>query len=108
LSDALFCTTEIVAWDTDAGREPFKRLCQGAKLVRGWSDCYGHMLVATGRADVMVDPRMNPWDVAALIPIVEEAGGAFTDWTGKVTIHGGNGVSVNARLKDEVLELLRP
>ena len=63
-------------------------------------------LVATGRADVMVDPRMNPWDCAALIPVLQEAGGHFLDWTGKPTIHGGNGIGVNAALKDGVLQLL--
>lgn len=75
-------------------------------LERGWGDCYGHCLVATGRADVMIDPRMNPWDCAALIPIVEEAGGRFSDWAGRVTIDGGDAVSTNGALHDEVLSRL--
>ena len=76
-------------------------------LQRGWGDCYGHCLVATGRADVMLDPRMNPWDCAALIPILQEAGGRFTDWTGRVTIDGGDAVSTNGILHEEVLARLR-
>lgn len=76
-------------------------------LQRGWGDCYGHCLVATGRADVMLDPRMNPWDCAALIPILEEAGGRFTDWTGRVTVDGGDAVSSNGALHEEVLTRLR-
>ncbi|HYU79442.1 MAG TPA: histidinol-phosphatase [Vicinamibacterales bacterium] len=81
-------------------------LAQDTALQRGWGDCYGHALVATGRADVMLDPRMNPWDCAALIPIVQEAGGTFTDWQGRVTIHGGDAVSTNGVLHDEILARL--
>src|SRR5215813_911529 len=58
-------------------------------LVRTWGDCYGYLLVATGRAEVMVDGVMAPWDAAALQPIVEEAGGVFTDWSGRPTAFGG-------------------
>jgi histidinol phosphatase-like enzyme (inositol monophosphatase family) len=75
-------------------------------LERGWGDCYGHCLVATGRAEIMLDPRMNPWDCAALIPIVQEAGGRFTDWKGHVTIDGGDAVSTNGALHDEVIARL--
>jgi histidinol-phosphatase len=75
--------------------------------VRGWGDCYGHCLVATGRADVMLDAVMNPWDCAALLPILEESGGRFTDWRGQARIDGGDAVSTNGRLHDAVLDLLR-
>jgi myo-inositol-1(or 4)-monophosphatase len=79
---------------------------QATALQRGWGDCYGHCLVATGRADIMLDPRMNPWDCAALIPILQEAGGRFTDWTGSVTIDGGDAVSTNGALHEELLARL--
>ena len=78
-----------------------------AGLLRSWGDCYGHCLVATGRADVMLDPVMNPWDCAALLPIVREAGGRFSDWTGVTRIDGGDAVSTNQALSARVLELLR-
>lgn len=107
LADGLFCTTTITGWKTIGRQETFQKLCDAAGLTRGWSDCYGHLLVATGRADVMVDPAMNPWDIAALIPIMQEAGGFCGSWNGDVTIHGGNGVSCNAALRDEVLALLK-
>ncbi len=106
MSDALFCTTTINGWQTLGLRDTFDRLCQAAGLTRGWSDCYGHMLVATGRADVMVDPEMNEWDAAALLPIVREAGGHFVDFVGQPTIYSNNGLSVNELLKDEVLQIL--
>ncbi len=105
-SQALFCTTTITGWDKIDRRETFHRLSSNAGLARGWSDCYGHILVATGRAEVMVDPEMSPWDAAALVPIAQEAGGHFIDWNGQPTIYSNNGVSVNAKLKDRTVELL--
>jgi histidinol-phosphatase len=87
--------------------ETWDALQDTTALQRSWGDCYGHCLVATGRADVMLDPRMNPWDCAALIPILEEAGGRFTDWRGRVTTDGGDAVSSNGTLHDEILSRLR-
>ncbi|MES2692550.1 MAG: histidinol-phosphatase [Verrucomicrobiota bacterium] len=60
----------------------YDALQQRAKLVRTWGDCYGYLLVASGWADVCVDPIMNPWDIAALVPIIRGAGGTITDWQG--------------------------
>ena len=82
------------------------RLERDTAMQRGWGDCYGHCLVATGRADVMLDPRMNAWDCAALIPILQEAGGRFTDWRGQVTMHGGDAVSSNGALHPFALDRL--
>jgi histidinol phosphatase-like enzyme (inositol monophosphatase family) len=73
-------------------------LAHSVRIVRGWGDCYGHCLVATGRLDVMLDAAMNPWDCCALVPILREAGGAFTDWTGAARIDGGDAYSTNGRL----------
>jgi histidinol phosphatase-like enzyme (inositol monophosphatase family) len=86
------------AWD---------RLVAGTAMQRTWADCYGYVLVATGRAEVALDPVMNIWDCAALLPIVEEAGGCFTDWNGRRTIDGGDAVATNGVLHAEVLDLLR-
>lgn len=108
LSQATFCTTDLNGWQVVGQEAAYRRCLEAVNLARGWGDCYGYALVATGRADVMVDPRMNPWDCAALIPILQEAGGHFLDWTGKPSIYGGNGLGVNAALKDAVLSLLQP
>jgi histidinol-phosphatase len=107
LSEALFCVTTISGWERIGRYDAFERIRSAAKLTRGWGDCYGHALVATGRADVMIDPLMNPWDAAALVPIVQEAGGHFCDWTGRTSIHSGNGISVNLALKETVVALLK-
>lgn len=71
--------------------------------LRTWGDAYGHALVATGRAEVMIDPRMKPWDSVPLQPIVEEAGGRFSTMAGEGLPDGGSAVSTNGRLHDEVL-----
>jgi len=106
LEDAMVCTTSLNNWRDANQFAAFERINAAARETRGWSDCYGHALVATGRADVMIDPLLNPWDAAALVPILREAGGEFFDWTGTETIHGGNGISANGRLKQAVLERL--
>jgi histidinol phosphatase-like enzyme (inositol monophosphatase family) len=84
----------------------YRELQDKTKFERTWGDCYGHMLVATGRADIMLDPGLSVWDYAALKPIVEEAGGTITSFTGAPLEHGGSGVSTNGLLHDQVVELL--
>ena len=106
LSEAMMGYTQVSGYaDTDRG-DAFQRLIKATRLARGWGDCYGHMLVATGRADISVDPEMNPWDSAALVPIITEAGGHFFGWNGERSIHTGDGISTNAALKEAVLAQL--
>jgi histidinol-phosphatase len=85
------------AWNTLAGR---------AAIARTWGDCYGYLLVATGRAEVMVDDVVSAWDVAALVPIIEEAGGILTDWTGSSTAFGGDVIATNGPLANTVRDIL--
>jgi histidinol phosphatase-like enzyme (inositol monophosphatase family) len=85
----------------------WRELVRTTSLARSWGDCYGHILVATGRAEIMVDPILAPWDAAPFVPILSEAGGRFTDKDGAPGAHGGSGVSTNGILHDQVLELLR-
>jgi histidinol-phosphatase len=87
---------------TPAQLRGLEALSSRAGLVRTWGDCYGYLLVATGRAEAMVDSVMAPWDAAALQPIIEEAGGVFTDWSGRRTAFGGSSVATNAALAAEV------
>jgi len=85
----------------------YRRLQDATLLQRGWGDCYGYVLVATGRAEIMVDGAMSVWDSAPLVPILREAGGRFTDWSGHESIHGPDGVGSNGLLHDQALALLR-
>lgn len=84
----------------------WRTLTAQASMARTWGDCYGYLLVATGRAEAMIDEVLSPWDAAALQPIIEEAGGVFTDWTGTRTSFGGNAIATNAALATRVRELL--
>ncbi len=107
LKEALLLYTDGASFEPH-GREPaFRHLIAATRMHRSWGDCYGHILVATGRAEVMLDPVMNIWDCAALLPILQEAGGSFTDWQGRPTIRGGNAISTNARLFDQVMQVVR-
>ncbi|GAB6165697.1 histidinol-phosphatase [Thermostilla marina] len=104
--DACVVTSEVKNFDLAERREAFFAMQDVCGLVRTWGDCYGYLLVATGRADVAIDPLLNPWDAAALVPVIEEAGGRFTDWNGQATFEGGNGLATNGRLHQAVLELI--
>ena len=107
LEDALLLCTDFSACERYGFGSAAKSLQQRARTSRTWGDCYGYVLVATGRADVMFDPVMNLWDCAALLPIIEEAGGTFTDWRGVRTAAGNNSIATNGLLFDEVMEVIR-
>ena len=106
LADAALSFTSAANLDRLQPRA-WAHLQQTTRVQRGWGDCYGHCLVATGRADIMLDPILSPWDCAALLPILREAGGTFTDWTGLPAIDGGNGISTNGLLFDQVMASVR-
>ena len=89
-----------------AREDGWRRLAAAAAVSRTWGDCYGYLLVATGRAEVMADPMVSAWDVAALVPIIEEAGGVFTDWEGQRGYAGGSAIATNAALAEAARGLL--
>jgi len=84
----------------------FDELAKRARLVRTWGDCYGYLLLASGRADVMLDPIMNPWDIAALVPIVRGAGGVITDWDGGAAYPAESTVAAGPDLHAKVIGAL--
>jgi fructose-1,6-bisphosphatase/inositol monophosphatase family enzyme len=106
IDTSLVLTTDVEAAMSQNIGPGWRELSRRASFSRTWGDCYGHILVATGRAEVMVDPILSPWDAAPLLPILEEAGGRFTDLAGERTIHGGSGISSNGALHERVLDLL--
>lgn len=106
LKEALLLYTDGAAFEPHGREGAFRRLLAATRMHRSWGDCYGHILVATGRAEVMLDPVMNIWDCAALLPILQEAGGTFTDWVGQATIRGGNAISTNRLLFEQVMRIV--
>lgn len=107
LSEALLLATDFGSCDEDGFGPAIRDLQRKVEVRRTWGDAYGHILVATGRADIMLDPIMNVWDCAPLLPILEEAGGTFTDWQGRKTIYVGNAISTNGLLFPQVMETIR-
>ncbi len=103
---AWFCYTSYHGFEK---RDPalWKRLSDTAYVLRGWSDAYGYLAVATGRAEVMIDPVMNDWDCGPFPVILREAGGYFGSWSGEEGHTHGEALAVNAALKPKVLELIR-
>jgi histidinol-phosphatase len=103
-------STIVITDDRFEGRPErgtaWRHLASRASVSRTWGDCYGYLLLATGRADVMVDDVVAPWDSAALYPIVTEAGGSFTDWSGSATAFGGDIIATNALLARPVRDIL--
>jgi histidinol phosphatase-like enzyme (inositol monophosphatase family) len=106
LKSARLVTTDARFKRDPARRHRWLQLQNGAQAMRTWGDCYGYLLVATGRADVMVDDVVSSWDLAALLPVITEAGGAFTDWKGRTTAFGGDAIATNSLLASAVREIL--
>jgi histidinol-phosphatase len=106
LGAATVLITDDRVFSSSAGRNRWERLAKAAAVSRSWGDAFGYLMVATGRAEVMVDAIVNAWDVACFVPIVEEAGGIFTDFAGAVTAFGGNSIATNAALAAESRRIL--
>ena len=106
LEDATLLTTDPNLVDEFQDTARFEILRKRVAMTRTWGDCYGYLLVATGRADIMADPIMNPWDLIPLIPIINGAGGTITDWTGGDAVTGSSTVAANRDLHPRVIEIL--
>lgn len=104
LKQATLLATEITAKKYTEKNAAWNRLLDATYIHRTWGDAYGYNLVATGRAEIMVDFRMAVWDCGPLQVIMEEAGGTFTDWKGKSTIYGGESIATNGVLFDSVMQ----
>ena len=107
LASGVFLTSQVDSFAKRGASGVFDALQQRASITRTWGDGYGYSLVATGRADVMVDPEMHLWDAAAIQPILQEAGGTFTDWQGNPSVSKGEGIATNGHMLEEVLEITR-
>ena len=83
LADAVVLTTDERAFSDMASEVGWRRITATAATSRTWGDCFGYLLVATGRAEVMIDPVLNPWDAACFVPIIAEAGGRLTSLGGE-------------------------
>jgi myo-inositol-1(or 4)-monophosphatase len=97
-------------WETgeQQGGAGIAALIRRARLYRTWGDCFGYFALATGGADVMLDPTLAYWDVAAIVPVVEGAGGTVSSWSGGSPLAEPSLVATAGALHQEVLRQLRP
>lgn len=107
LADGVFATSQVDSFAQRNAASAYSELERAAYITRTWGDGYGYLLLATGRIEAMVDPIMNLWDAAAIQPVLEEAGGTFTDWKGDPGVHAGEGVGTNSLVLDEVIAITR-
>lgn len=95
------------AFERNGRGDAWARLQRAAGFCAGWADAYAYLLIATGRAEVGLDPVMSAWDCAPFPPILREAGGYFGDWGGNETIHAGEALATTRALLDQVLGVIR-
>ena len=103
LAESTVGFTDVASFAKHGRAEAWARVATAAYDRRGWSDAYGHMLVATGRMEAMLDPVMNAWDCGPFPVLLREAGGYFGDWSGKETVYGGEALSTTQTLLPELL-----
>jgi histidinol-phosphatase len=106
VTDASFCYSDLRSWEEAERLEGMLDIIRRAWRNRSYGDFYGYMLVAEGAVDVMVEPELSLWDLAALVPIVTEAGGTFTDLAGQPGPAGGSAVATNGKLHADILDRL--
>jgi histidinol phosphatase-like enzyme (inositol monophosphatase family) len=106
LGDALVLATDAESMARHGRAAAYRRMVAATRLQRSWGDAYGYVLLATGRAEIMLDPIVSVWDCAALLPVVTEAGGTFTDWSGAPTIHSGEAIATNGLVYDQLMALV--
>lgn len=106
ISEATLLTTDHLNIGQYQNKIGFENLISKTKLYRNWGDCYGYYLLATGFADIMIDPVMSVWDSMALIPIINGAGGLITDYQGNDATKGKSIVASNRIIHNEVLRHL--
>jgi histidinol-phosphatase len=106
LSDATVLITDDRAFTSPERQRGWDQLWKAAAISRTWGDAFGYLMVATGRAEAMVDARIRAWDIACFVPIIEEAGGVFTDLDGKNTAFGEHSIGTNAALAAETRRIL--
>ncbi len=106
LADSSMSFSDAQGWGQY--RPGLDRLLEATLRQRALGDFWSHCLVAEGAVDIAAEPELSMWDVAALIPIIEESGGRITALDGSPALTGGSAVTTNGLLHDEVLSMLAP
>ena len=108
MADASFCYSSLGGWEETGRLEAVLSIMRKTWRSRAYGDFYGYMLLAEGALDIMIEPELSLWDVAALVPIIIEAGGTFTDLSGRPGPSGGSAIATNGALHEDILAHLHP
>ena len=106
LSDSVMLYTDYLDVGKYQDGDAFQRLMGKTAFNRSWGDCHGYFLVATGTADIMLDPIMHLWDIVALVPVIRGAGGIITAWDGGPPLSDNGIIAANPALHGQVLRAL--
>lgn len=106
LDKATLLTTDHLNIEAHQNMEKFEKLIRKVNLYRNWGDCYGYYLVATGFADVMMDPVMSPWDSMPIIPIIKGAKGVITDYHGNDPVKGDSIIAASPGIHPKIVDKL--
>jgi histidinol-phosphatase len=106
ISNAVLLTSDHLTIEEYRDINKFYNLMRKVRIYRAWGDCYGYYLLATGFADIMVDPIMSVWDTMALVPIINGAGGIITDYYGNDPLRGNSIIASHPRIHSEIIKLL--
>jgi histidinol-phosphatase len=106
LSDALVNTTAMTYFTTPKLRALYEQIDAASKHTRGFPDCYGIVLLATGRVDAVIEPTVALWDIASVPTIIHEAGGISTDITGKETVYTNSILAATPKVHSDLLKLI--
>jgi histidinol-phosphatase len=108
LSDASLSYSDAIGWAERGAGAGLQTLLDDTWRQRAYGDFWSHMMVAEGVVDIAAEPQLESYDMAALVPIVQESGGQLTSYEGGPAIAGGSALSSNGHLHDELLRLLAP
>ncbi len=106
LAQSIFVTSAVETFNKRNAKSVYEQMADQVFFARTWGDAFGYMMVALGQVDVQIDPILKIWDAAAVQPIIEEAGGRFSDWSGRPRIDSGDSIATNGLLHEEVLRIL--
>jgi len=106
LSDAVLLTSDHLSIEKYQNKDKFDLLIHKVKLYRTWGDCFGYYLLASGFADIVIDPIMSVWDTMSLIPIIRGAGGVITDYHGNDPVEGNSIIAALHGIHSEVINIL--
>ncbi|MEQ8317880.1 MAG: inositol monophosphatase family protein [Phycisphaerales bacterium] len=107
LRDAMVVTTGLEYFAQIGAEKLYAGLSTSCGRIRGWSDCYAHVLLATGRCDAVVEPSIKVWDIAPLPSILGELGGVVSDWHGEHHLDSGHAIASNGHVHGELLSVVR-